>query len=185
MLDGHFVSPFLNYFSLQQIKSIPVASFITYQAIRCFVQKTVVDGLIKPFYFMGRGAFDISGDRKTRSVCNRHDLGAFSAFCIADSTSPFRFHCSFVNFIRILLHIQTLMSSFFEIGSTSGAQIILHYLHQRPPIIVTRQKLSGAGTRKSSRAPFQAEKRLGWRKGHRPRHGFRVVLSAHASCSSC
>jgi len=39
-----------------------------------------------------------------------------------------------VNFILILLHIQTLMSSFFEIGSTSGAQIMLHHLHQRPPI---------------------------------------------------
>ena len=31
----------------------------------------------------------MSGDRKTRSVCNCHDLGAFPAFRIADSTTPF------------------------------------------------------------------------------------------------
>jgi hypothetical protein len=36
-----------------------------------------------------RGTFDISGDRKTRSVCNCHDLGAFPALRIADKTTPF------------------------------------------------------------------------------------------------
>ena len=34
---------------------------------------------------MGRSAFNISGDRKTKSVCECHDLGAFAALCLADS----------------------------------------------------------------------------------------------------
>jgi len=71
------------------IKRIAVVRFITYQAIRGFIQKSIVDSFINQFHFMGRGAFDMSGDRKTRSVCNCHDLGAFPAFRIADSTTPF------------------------------------------------------------------------------------------------
>jgi hypothetical protein len=38
---------------------------------------------------MGRSAFNVSGDRKTRSVCNCHDLGALTALCLADSKTPF------------------------------------------------------------------------------------------------
>jgi hypothetical protein len=38
---------------------------------------------------MGRSAFNVSGDRKTRSVCDCHDFGAFAAFCLADSRTPF------------------------------------------------------------------------------------------------
>jgi hypothetical protein len=71
------------------IKRIAIVCFITYQKIRRFFQKSVVDGLINKFYFMRRGALDMSGDRKTRSVCNCHDLGAFPALRIADSTTPF------------------------------------------------------------------------------------------------
>jgi hypothetical protein len=38
---------------------------------------------------MGRSAFHMSGDRKTRSVCDGQDLGAFAALCLADSKTPF------------------------------------------------------------------------------------------------
>jgi hypothetical protein len=38
---------------------------------------------------VGRSAFNVSGDRKTRSVCDCHDLGAFAALCLADSKTPF------------------------------------------------------------------------------------------------
>ena len=71
------------------IKRIAVVRFITYQAIRSFIQKSVVDRFFNQYHFMGRGAFNTSGDRKTRSVCNCHDLGAFPAFRIADKTTPF------------------------------------------------------------------------------------------------
>ena len=71
------------------VKWIAVVCFISYQKIWGFIQKTLADSLINQLYFVGRGAFDMSGDRKTRSVCNCHDLGAFAAFRIADSTTPF------------------------------------------------------------------------------------------------
>jgi hypothetical protein len=38
---------------------------------------------------MGRSALNVSGDRKTSSVCDGHDLGAFAALCLADSKTPF------------------------------------------------------------------------------------------------
>jgi hypothetical protein len=38
---------------------------------------------------VGRSAFNVSGDRNTRSVCDCHDLGAFAALCLADSKTPF------------------------------------------------------------------------------------------------
>jgi hypothetical protein len=38
---------------------------------------------------VGRSAFNVSGDRKTRYVCDRHDLGAFAALCLANSKTPF------------------------------------------------------------------------------------------------
>jgi hypothetical protein len=38
---------------------------------------------------MGRSTFNVSGDRKTISVRDRHDLGAFATFCLADSKTPF------------------------------------------------------------------------------------------------
>ena len=40
-------------------------------------------------HFVGRSAFNVSGDRKTRYVRDRHDLGAFAALCLADSKPPF------------------------------------------------------------------------------------------------
>jgi len=45
--------------------------------------------MLQPFHFMGRCAFNVSGDRKTSSVCDGHDLGAFAALCLADSKAPF------------------------------------------------------------------------------------------------
>jgi hypothetical protein len=88
VLDGHFVSPFLHYFSLQQIKSITVASFITYQAIRCFVQKTVVDGLIKPFYFMGRGVLILAETGKPEASAIAMILVPFPRFVFPTARAP-------------------------------------------------------------------------------------------------
>ena len=82
----HF-NVFLLFQSL--VKWIAVVCFIAYQEIRCFIQKTFVDSFFNQFYFVWGCAFDMSGDRKTRSVCNCHDLGAFPAFRIADKTTPF------------------------------------------------------------------------------------------------
>ena len=71
------------------IKTVTVISFIANKLIGCILGKTTVDSCLNKLYFMGRSAFHVSGDRKTRSVCDCHDLGAFAALCLADSKTPF------------------------------------------------------------------------------------------------
>jgi len=71
------------------VKFITVISFIANQFIRCIPGKTAVNSGLDELYLMGRSAFNVSGDRKTSSVCDGHDLGAFAALCLADSKTPF------------------------------------------------------------------------------------------------
>ena len=71
------------------IKSIAVIGLIANDAIRSILGKAAVDGRFNQRYFMGRSAFNVSGDRNTSSVCDGHDLGAFAALCLADSKTPF------------------------------------------------------------------------------------------------
>lgn len=71
------------------IKLVTVIRFIPNQFIRCIFRKTTVYCCFHKLYFMGRSAFNVSGDRNTRSVCDCHDLGAFAALCLADSKTPF------------------------------------------------------------------------------------------------
>jgi hypothetical protein len=77
------------FFSKLLIKLIAVISFIADKPIGCILRKTTVYSRFNKFYLMGRSAFNVSGDRKTCSVCNCHDLGAFAALCLADSKPPF------------------------------------------------------------------------------------------------
>ena len=71
------------------IKTVAIIGFIADKLIWCIASKTTVDSCINKLYFMGRSAFHVSGDRKTTSVCDCHDLGAFAALCLADSKTPF------------------------------------------------------------------------------------------------
>lgn len=71
------------------IKVIAVIGLITNKLIGSIFSKATVNCFFNQFYFMGRSAFNVSGDRKTRSVCDCHDLGAFAALCLADSKTPF------------------------------------------------------------------------------------------------
>ena len=71
------------------IKTVTVIGFIANKLIRCISGKTTVDSFLNKLYFMGRSAFHVSGDRKTTSVCDCHDLGAFAALCLANSKTPF------------------------------------------------------------------------------------------------
>ena len=71
------------------VKFITVIGFVAYEFIRGIFSKTTVYGCFNKFHFMGRSAFNVSGDRKTSSVCDCHDLGAFAALCLADSKTPF------------------------------------------------------------------------------------------------
>lgn len=69
------------------VKAIAIISFIANKFIRCISGKTTVDSFLNKRYFMGRSAFHVSGDRKTRSVCDCHDFGAFAALCLANSAA--------------------------------------------------------------------------------------------------
>ena len=71
------------------IKTVAVIGFIANKPIRRIPSKTTVDRCLNKPYFMGRSAFHVSGDRKTRSVCDGQDLGAFAALCLANSKTPF------------------------------------------------------------------------------------------------
>lgn len=71
------------------IKRITVISLVANDFFRRIRSKTAIDRFFNKSHFMRGGAFNTSGDRKTRSVCNCHDLGAFAALCLADSKTPF------------------------------------------------------------------------------------------------
>jgi hypothetical protein len=71
------------------IKAVAVIGFITNKLVRRISSKTTVDSCLNKLYFMGRSAFHVSGDRKTTSVCDCQDLGAFAALCLANSKTPF------------------------------------------------------------------------------------------------
>ena len=86
MRSNHFNASFVQK---PLIKAIAVICLIANNTIRGILGKTTVDGLLHQLYFMKRSAFNVSGDRKTSSVCDGHDLGAFAALCLADSKTPF------------------------------------------------------------------------------------------------
>jgi hypothetical protein len=71
------------------IKTIAIISLITNQPLGSMNNKAAFNGGFNQFYFVGRSTLHVSGDRKTRSVCNCHDLGAFATLCLADSKTPF------------------------------------------------------------------------------------------------
>ena len=71
------------------VKAIAIIGLITDEFIRGILGKATVYRRLNQFHFMGRSAFNVSGDRNTRSVCDCHDLGTFAALCLADSKTPF------------------------------------------------------------------------------------------------
>ena len=71
------------------IKAIAIVSFVTNQSLGSLNNNAALNGSFDQLYFVGRSTFHVSGDRKTRSVCNCHDLGGFYALCLADTKTPF------------------------------------------------------------------------------------------------
>ena len=71
------------------IKTVAIVGFVANKLVRRISSKATVGGCLNKLYFMGRSAFHVSGDRKTRSVCDGQDLGAFAALCLANSKTPF------------------------------------------------------------------------------------------------
>ena len=71
------------------IQLITVVCLIADQLVRSILCKAAINRFLDKLHFMGRSAFNVSGDRKTSSVCDGHDLGALAAFCLADSKTLF------------------------------------------------------------------------------------------------
>ena len=71
------------------VKLITIIGLIANKLARSIFSKTAVYVIPNKAYIMGRSTFQVSGDRKTRSVCDRHDLGPFATLCLADSKTPF------------------------------------------------------------------------------------------------
>jgi hypothetical protein len=71
------------------IQFIAVIGLIPNKPVRGICRKAAVNCRLHQRYFMGRSALNVSGDRKTSSVCDGHDLGALAALCLADSRTPF------------------------------------------------------------------------------------------------
>ena len=71
------------------IESITIIGLITNKFVRSIFSKTAVYGILNKLYFVRRSTFHVSGDRKTRSVCDCHDLGPFATLRLADSKTPF------------------------------------------------------------------------------------------------
>jgi hypothetical protein len=59
------------------IKAFAITGFIANKLIRCTAGKATIERCLDKLYFMGRSALHVSGGRKTRSVCDCQDLGAF------------------------------------------------------------------------------------------------------------
>ena len=71
------------------VQRVAVVSLVADEPFWHIFEKSLLNGGLDQFHLVRRGAFDINGDRKTRRVCNCHDLGAFSAFRRADKKAPF------------------------------------------------------------------------------------------------
>ena len=79
----------VSVFRKLRVKFVAVIRLIADKPIRGILGKTTIYRCLNQLHFMGRSAFNMSGDRKTSSVCDGHDLGAFAALCLADSKTPF------------------------------------------------------------------------------------------------
>lgn len=71
------------------VKFIAVVSLMANQFFRGILSKADFYSCFYKLYLMGRNAFNVSNYRKTSSVCECHDLGAFATSCLADTKTPF------------------------------------------------------------------------------------------------
>lgn len=71
------------------IETIAIICFVTNQSLWVFIDETTIQRLLYEPDFMRRSTCNANGDRKTSAVCDRHDLGALSAFGLANAKPPF------------------------------------------------------------------------------------------------
>ena len=71
------------------IQGVAIICFVTNDPFRKLNQKATLDSMVNQFYFMRRSTVHVEGDRKTRAVCNCHDLRALAPLSLSDSRPPF------------------------------------------------------------------------------------------------
>src|ERR1043166_2113433 len=71
------------------VESVAVVGFVTNQALGHLGNDAFFQGGLHQLYFRRRSAFCPQGERKTRAVCNAHDLGALAPLGFPDQAPPF------------------------------------------------------------------------------------------------
>ena len=80
------LNPYHGHFLVQWVA---VIGLVTYHFFGKLNQKTTFDGLVNQPHFMRRSAVHVEGVRKTRTVCNCHDLRAFTPLSFPNPQTPF------------------------------------------------------------------------------------------------
>ena len=71
------------------VQSIAFVGLVADQSIGGHAEETGVDGFFNERNFSWRSTRNPGGDRKTRAVCNGHDLGALAFLGFPDGRPPF------------------------------------------------------------------------------------------------
>ena len=80
----------LNFLSFQPfIQRIAIIGKVSDDALWLFFDKSFLNCLFHQFYFVGTCSGGPYGDRKARSVCDCHDLGAFTFLSFSNIKPPF------------------------------------------------------------------------------------------------
>jgi hypothetical protein len=80
---------YTTFFSQPAIQFIAVIRPIANHFIGYVLKKTGVQRLFNQRYFMRSSTGRVNGDRKTKSVCEAHNFGAFALFGFAHTIAPF------------------------------------------------------------------------------------------------
>jgi hypothetical protein len=76
-------------FEQYRVEWIAVVRLVADERMRQFFYESFFDDFFDELRFVGRSASNADGDRKTRAVCNCHDLGPFAALRFPDAGPPF------------------------------------------------------------------------------------------------
>lgn len=77
------------FFRQPAIQFITVIRSVANHFVRDMLKKTGIQGLFNQLYFMRSSTGRVNGDRKTTSVCEAHNFGAFALFGFAHTIAPF------------------------------------------------------------------------------------------------
>jgi len=71
------------------VQSVAVVGFVSDQPLRLGFKEPTIQSRFDKSYFVWGSTFDMYGDRKTRAVCDCHDLGPLAPLGFADFRPPF------------------------------------------------------------------------------------------------